>query len=100
MEKKICDADKNYLILVGILKKADFNAKITEIESKKPRKITGLATTAALTALEDKIPNFSNLIKKTDYDVKYHTLKINIQLQLITTNLLKILLLIRCKVLD
>ena len=32
--------------------------------------ITGLATDSALTAVEDKIPNVSNLVKKTDYDSK------------------------------
>ena len=31
---------------------------------------TGLATTAALTAIENKIPNVNNLVKKTDYDLK------------------------------
>ena len=32
--------------------------------------ITNLATTAALTTAENKIPNFSDLVKKTDYDTK------------------------------
>ena len=32
--------------------------------------MTGLATTSALTAVENKIPSVSNLIKKTDYDTK------------------------------
>ena len=46
------------------LLKKDYNAKITEIESKIPS-ITGLATTAALTtAVENKIPDVSNLVKK------------------------------------
>ena len=30
--------------------------------------ITGLATNCALTAVENKIPNVSGLVKKTDYD--------------------------------
>ena len=30
----------------------------------------GLATTATLTAVENKISNVSNLVKKTDYDAK------------------------------
>ena len=33
-------------------------------------KITNLATTTALTAVENKIPNISNLVKKTDYNTK------------------------------
>ena len=41
---------------------------ITEIEDKIPS-ITGLATTAALNAAENKIPNVSN-VKKRQYDVK------------------------------
>ena len=32
--------------------------------------ITGLATTSSLTAVENKIPSISNLVKKTDYDIK------------------------------
>ena len=52
-----------------MLKKTDYNAKITEIESKIPS-ISGLATSAALTAVENKIPDIGNLVKKTDYDAK------------------------------
>ena len=33
-------------------------------------RITNLATTGALNAVENKIPNVSTLIKKTDYDAK------------------------------
>ena len=29
-----------------------------------------MATTSALTAVENRIPNISNLVKKTDYDTK------------------------------
>ena len=53
----------------GIVKKTDYNAKITEIEDKTPS-ITGLATTASLTTVENKIPKVSNLVKQTDYDAK------------------------------
>ena len=34
--------------------------------------ITNLATTAALTAVENKIPNGSNLVQETDYNVKIY----------------------------
>ena len=37
---------------------------------KKIPSITNLATTTALTAIENKIPNVSNLVKKTDYNTK------------------------------
>ena len=32
--------------------------------------MTNLATTTALTAVENKIPNISNLVKKTNYNTK------------------------------
>ena len=45
------------------LLKTDHKAKITEIEGKIPS-ISGLATNAALTGVENKILDDSNLIKK------------------------------------
>ena len=47
----------------GLVKKTDYNAKITEIEGKI-RSTSGLATNAALTAVENKIPNISSFVKK------------------------------------
>ena len=52
-----------------MVKKTDFNAKITEVGGKIPS-ITGLATSSALTAVENKIPYASSLVTKTDFDVK------------------------------
>ena len=60
---------KKFLILVDLLKKTDCNAKITEIESKIPT-ISALATTAALTAFENKILDVNILVENTDYDAK------------------------------
>ena len=57
------------LILMGLLKKANYNAKISEVENKIPS-ISGLATNAALAAVENKIPDVSSLVKKTDYNTK------------------------------
>ena len=54
----------------------DYNAKITEIESKIPS-ISGLATNSILTAFENKIPDIS-LVKKQIMIQKQHRLKINI----------------------
>ena len=48
-----------------LLKKTDYNAKITEIEVT-----SGLATNAALTTVENKIPNISSLVKEIDYNTK------------------------------
>ena len=53
----------------GLVKKRDYNAKITEIESKI-HSISGLATTYVLNAVENKIPDVSTLTKKTDYGWK------------------------------
>ena len=50
-----------------LLKKTNYNAKITELENKIPD-ISSLATRTALTANENKIPSVNNLVKKTDYN--------------------------------
>ena len=63
MDQKISDVDN----VSGLVKKTDFNAKITEVEGKIPS-ISGLATNSVLTAVENKIPDVSSLVKKTDYD--------------------------------
>ena len=52
-----------------VVKKTDYNAKITEIEDKIPS-MSGLATKTALTAVENEIPNIGSLVKKTDYNTK------------------------------
>ena len=52
-----------------MVKKTDFNAKITKVEGKIPS-ITGLATSSALTAVENKIPDINSLVKKTDSETK------------------------------
>ena len=67
-QRKSVMQTKKCLILVDLLKK-DYNAKITEIESNI-LSIIGLAITAILTAVENKIPDVNNLVKKADYDAK------------------------------
>ena len=52
-----------------MLKKTNCKTKITERENKIPN-IGSLATNSALTPVENKIHNVSNLVKKTDYDAK------------------------------
>ena len=69
LEKEISDADKKDPDANGLVKKTDWNAKVSEIEGKIPR-ISGLATTSALTAVENIIPDVKNLVKKTDYNAK------------------------------
>ena len=46
-----------------LVKKTNYNIKITEIAGKI-RSISGLATKTALTAVENKIPNVISLVKK------------------------------------
>ena len=55
-EKKVSNTSK-------LVKKSDYEAKISELENKIPS-ISGLATTFALTAVENKIFSVSNLVKK------------------------------------
>ena len=52
---------KNYLVLVDMVKKADYNAKITKIKGKI-HNIIGLATTAALNAVENTIADVRKLV--------------------------------------
>ena len=42
---------------------------MTEVKTKAPN-TTNLGTTTAFTAVEDKIPNISSLVKETEYDTK------------------------------
>ena len=68
-EDKISKIDKKIHDFSDLVKKSNFNAKVTEIEGKIPS-ISGLATNTALTAVENKIPDVSSLVKKTDYNAK------------------------------
>ena len=52
-----------------VVKKTDYNAKITEIENKIPD-TSNLATKTLLNTVENKIPGTGNLVKKTDYNAK------------------------------
>ena len=53
---------------------AFLNTKINEVKGEIPS-ITNLTTTAALTAIENKIPNISDLIKKADIDAEIKDMK-------------------------
>ena len=68
------------------LLKKHYNAKITEIEPKISS-ISPLATTAILTAVENRIADVSNVVKKQIMMQKYQILNLSILLQLITINL-------------
>ena len=49
--------------------KTEYNADKTELDEKIPD-VNSLATKIALTIVENKIPNVSNLVNKTDYNTK------------------------------
>ena len=53
----------------GLVKKTDYNTKVTEIEGKIPD-VSNLARKAALTKVENKITDVSSLVQKTDYNTK------------------------------
>ena len=57
------------LILVGLLRKTDNDARIKEIKGGITS-ITGFATTTALNYVKNMLSNFSVLVKQTDYDAK------------------------------
>ena len=68
------DADKSELEKIvanisDLVKKADYNSKITEIEGTI-LDVISLAIKTGLTTVENKIPDFSSLVKKTDYNAK------------------------------
>ena len=52
-----------------MLKKTDYNTKITELENKI-LDVSSLATNTALTTVENKILDVNNLVKKADYNTK------------------------------
>ena len=52
-----------------MVKNTDFNVKISEVEGKIPS-VSGLATSSAWTAVENKITDVSSLVKKTYYNTK------------------------------
>ena len=54
---------------MSLLKKTDYNAKISEIESEITS-ISGLVTTSALTAVENKISDVSSFVKKNSLYTK------------------------------
>ena len=77
----------------GLVKKADYNSKITEIGSKIPS-ISDLATPVALIAIKNEISDSSNLVKKTDCDAKISDVENEYTTTIDYNRFLKILLLI------
>ena len=68
------DAEKKILSTSAFVKKAGYNPKITELQSKIPS-ISGLATKSAFTTVENKIPDVSSLVKKTNCNIKLNEIE-------------------------
>ena len=60
----------------GFLLTSVFNSEITEVENKIPD-IKNLASETEVTAVEKKIPNISNSVLKTDYAAEITKIKNN-----------------------
>ena len=69
VKKDACNAKIKYIEdkipgITNLATNASINAKINEIKGEIPS-ITNLTTTVALTTVENKIPNVSDLVKKS-----------------------------------
>ena len=71
----------------GPVKEGDYNAKTSEIESKMPS-ISGLATKSALTAVENKVPEVTRLVKKKNNNTKISEIEKRLVIIIITNILL------------
>ena len=73
----------------GLVKKTDYNIKLTELENKIPD-VSNLATKTALTAGEKKIPSISSLVKKKKQTMTQilESLKKNLLIMIMTNILL------------
>ena len=85
LEEKIADTS-------GLVKKTDYNGQIIETRGKIPS-ISGLTANAALTTVENKIPNISSLVKKQIIIQKLLKLTGNL-LMIIMINILQLQILI------
>ena len=79
LKKEFNDKDPKFQVddhlrISGLVKKTDYDAKITEIEGKIPD-VSSLATKTTLTTVENKIPSTSKLLKKADYNTKVTDIK-------------------------
>ena len=70
-----------------MVKKTDFNTKVTEIESKI-LDVSSLVTKSALTVVENKIPDVSSLVKETDYNIKISEIGNKVIITIMTNTLL------------
>ena len=86
LRNKISDADRDVPDTSEFVKKRDYNAKITEIESKIPS-ICGLAYNAALAKVKIKILDFSGAFKKIE-DIDKKIVNLDYDKNIIDQNLI------------
>ena len=90
LKAKIYEVKNEITSITNLATTAALNIKINNNKGKIPNITTylNLSTTAALTAIENKIPNISNLVKKLTITQKLVRLKIKLLLIIIMTNIL------------
>ena len=69
LNAKVIEVRNEIHSIINLATNASLNAKTNEVKGEIPG-ITNLAAAAAFTTVENKIPNFSDLVKKADYDAK------------------------------
>ena len=82
LKAKVNEVKNEIPSIINLATNTSLNAKTNEVKGEIPG-ITNLATTAAFTTVENKIPNFSDLLKKIDYDAKISEMEKNILVLLI-----------------
>ena len=60
--------------ITNLAAKTILNTKMNDVKIEI-QSISGLATTSTLAAVENKVPNVSSLVKKTDYDLKVNEIE-------------------------
>ena len=71
---RIKNTENKILDITNLATNTTLNTKINEVKGELTS-ITEVATIAALTIVENKIPNNSDLVKKADYEAKIKDIK-------------------------
>ena len=74
IEDEISDITTTNITNTNFTNNSALNTKINEVNGKISS-ITNLAATTASTAVENKIRNVNNLVKKTDYNTKINEIE-------------------------
>ena len=71
---RIKNTENKILDITNLATNTTLNTKINEVKGKLTS-ITEVATIAALTIVENEIPNISDLVKKADYEARIKDIK-------------------------